>query len=65
MTTVGDLRRIANRILDQLDGLGDDERVAVYSNTYGMGMSILGTKDGYIDYSEPIEIDEDDEEVDE
>lgn len=62
MTTVGDLRRIANRILDQLDGLRDDERVVVYSNTYGMGMSVLGTRDGYIDYSEPIEIDEEVEE---
>lgn len=63
MTTVGDLRRIANGILDQLAGLGDDEAVEVQPNTYGMGMTILGTRDGYIDYSEPIEIY--DEEVEE
>ena len=58
MTTVGDLRRIANGILDQLAGLGDDEVVEVQPNTYGMGLTILGVRYWYIDYSEPLELEE-------
>lgn len=64
MTTVGDLRRIANGILDQLAGLGDDERVEVQPNTFGMGMTILGVWDGFIDYSD-IEMEEEEEEEEE
>ena len=64
MTTVGDLRRIANGILDQLVGLGDDEAVEVQPNTFGMGMTILGVWDGFIDYSD-IELEAEEEEEEE
>ena len=64
MTTVGDLRRIANGILDQLAGLGDDEVVEVQPNTFGMGMTILGVWDGFIDYTD-IEMEEEEEEEEE
>ena len=65
MTTVGDLRRILNGILDQLAGLGDDEVVEVQPNTFGMGMTVLGVWDGFIDYSEPIEIEREEEDEEE
>ena len=64
MTTVGDLRRIANGILDQLAGLGDDEVVEVQPNTFGMGMTILGVWDGFIDYTD-IEMEAEEEEEEE
>lgn len=64
MTTVGDLRRIANGILDQLAGLGDDEAVEVQPNTYGMGTTILEVWDGFIDYTD-IEMEKEEEEEEE
>lgn len=50
MTTVGDLREIAESILEQLEGLDEDEEVYTNCNTYGMGSTILETYDGFIDY---------------
>lgn len=50
MVTVGDLREIAESILEQLDGLDDGEKIHVRCNTYGMESTILETYDGFIDY---------------
>ena len=52
MTTVGDLREIAESILEQLEGLDEDEEIHARCNTYGMGSTILETRDGFIDYAE-------------
>lgn len=52
MTTVGDLREIAESILEQLEGLDEDEEIYARCNTYGMGSTILETYDGFIDYED-------------
>lgn len=52
MTTVGTLREIAESILEQLEGLGEDEKIHTRCNTYGMGSAILETYDGFIDYED-------------
>lgn len=52
MTTVGDLREIAEYILEQLEGLDEGEEIHTNCNTYGMGSAILETRDGFIDYAE-------------
>ena len=56
MTTAGDLRHIAERILDQLEGLDDDDELEVRPNTYGLGQSFIAVRDGFIDYTD-IELD--------
>lgn len=66
MTTVGTLREIAESILEQLEGLDEDEEIYTNCNTYGMGSAILETYDGFIDYTNiRIEGEEEDEEEDE
>lgn len=52
MTTAGDLRHIAQRILDQLEGLDDGEEVETRPNTYGLGQSFIAVGDGFIDYTD-------------
>lgn len=52
MTTAGDLRHIAARILDQLEGLDDEEEIEVRSNTYGLGQSFIAVRDGFVDYTD-------------
>ena len=42
MTTAGDLRHIAQRILDQLEGLDDGEEIETRPNTYGSRSSPSG-----------------------
>ena len=52
MTTVGNLREIAESILEQLEGLDEDEEIYTRCNTCGMGSAILETYDGFIDYED-------------
>ena len=54
MTTVGDLREIAESILEQLEGLDEDEEIYTRSNTCGMGSVILETYGGFIDYEDIV-----------
>lgn len=52
MTTAADLREIAERILDQIDGMDDDQVIYTRPNTYDMWYTILETEDGFIDYTD-------------
>ena len=52
MTTAAKLREIAERILDQIDGMDDDEVIYTRPNTYDMNYTILETYDGFIDYTD-------------
>ena len=52
MTTAGDLRHIAQRILDQLEGLDDEEEIETRPNTYGLGQSFIAVRDGFVDYTD-------------
>lgn len=62
MTTVGELKEICERILDQLEGWEDDDEVMVHNTSYFLGSTVLETKDGYIDC---FNIEPDDEEEEE
>lgn len=60
MATAGELRRIANRILDQLQGFDDDDEIETYGNTYYIhdeSGKILETRDGFVDWTN-IQIDD-------
>ena len=60
MTTVKELREIAQDILDQLEGMDDDQRLRVVGNTYFVDGFPMEVCDGFIDY-ENIQIEEDDD----
>lgn len=64
MTTAGQLRAIAQDILDQIEGWDDNTRIHTRCNTYGMGQCFIAVSDGFIDWSD-IQEDYDDEEEDE
>ena len=50
MTTVRDLREIAEGILDQISGMDYDTRIVTRTNTFRMD-NVLETYDGFIDYT--------------
>ena len=66
MTTVGQLRQICEDILFLISGWDDDVKIRTGPSTYGMGYTVLETEDGFFDYTD-IQEDDDDycEEVDE
>ena len=69
MVTVGDMREIAESILEQLDGYEDDCKVHTRCNTYGMDSTIIEVQSwrddgGFIDYTDII-IEDDDEDEEE
>ena len=57
MTTVGQLRQICEDILDQITGW--DENTTIRTSTYGLGYTVLETEDGFIDYYDIQEDDDD------
>lgn len=59
MTTVGQLRQICEDILDQIAGWDENTTIRTGPSTYGLGDTILETKDGFIDYYDIQEDDED------
>ena len=59
MTTVEQLRQICEDILDQIAGWDDDVKIRTGPSTYGLGDTILETKDGFIDYTDIQEDDDD------
>lgn len=59
MTTVGQLRQICEDILFLISGWDDDVKIRTSTSTYGLGDTILETKDGFIDYRDIQEDDED------
>ena len=61
MTTVGDLREIIEDILNQIEGVDDDVRIRIYSNTYFVEGRPLEVRDGFIDYQN-IQFDDDEDE---
>lgn len=61
MTTARQLREIAEGILDQIDGMDDDQVIYIRPNTYGMDYTILETSDGFIDYTDIRTDDEEDD----
>lgn len=61
MTTAGDLRRLCNTILDQLQGWDDDDPVLMSASSYGMGNTFICMSDGFIDWTS-IEYDDGSEE---
>ncbi len=57
MVTVGDMREIAESILEQLDGYEDDCKVHTRCNTYGMNSTIIEVQSwcddgGFVDYTD-------------
>lgn len=62
MTTVGDLRDIAESILEQLEGYDDGREVHAWNNTYFANGCTLETEDGFIEYDNIRVIDEDEDE---
>lgn len=61
MTTAGDLRRLCEDILDQLQGWNDDDPVLMSPSSYGMGNTFICMSDGFIDWTS-IEYDDGSEE---
>ena len=61
MTTVGQLRQICEDILDQITGWDENTTIRTGTSTYGLGYTVLETEDGFIDYSD-IQEDDDEEE---
>lgn len=59
MTTVGELKEICEKILDQISWWDDDTVICTHTSTYGLGYTILETCDGFIDYSDIQEDEED------
>ena len=69
MVTVESLRKIAQSILDQLDGYEGSEKIHTRCNTYGMESTIIEVESwsadgGFVDYTD-IQIENDDNEEDE
>lgn len=68
MMTVGKLKRVLNRVLENLEDFDDDKEVHMVSNTYFLGnphyfLGIAGYDGGYINLDNiPVEEDEEDEE---
>lgn len=48
--TVGQLREIAQAMIDRLEDVEDDKEIITSPNTYRMGNRILGTDAGFINY---------------
>ena len=59
MTTVGQLRQICEDILDQITGWDENTTIRTRTSTYELGDTILETKDGFIDYYDIQEDDDD------
>lgn len=68
MTTVGEMRRIARKILFQMEGWDADDKIMTTTNTYFVGGYALETKDGFVDWTDIIldgdDFDEEEEEDD-
>ena len=68
MMTVGKLKRVLNRVLENLEDFDDDKEICMVSNTYFLGhphyfLGIAGYDGGYINLDEiPVEEEEEDEE---
>lgn len=61
MTTVKEMRRIANKMLAQMEGWDDDDEVVTKSNTYFIEGLAIETRGGFVDWTD-IRLEEEDEE---
>lgn len=52
MVTVKDLRRVAESILEQIEGWNDEDEIYAVHNTYFANGRVLEMKGGFVSYEE-------------